>query len=435
MSTILKALKRLEEDRSSAPSGDSAATTGSTSTDRGSARHSATTDPSAPDPLRERILAEEAAASISAPRNPDRPPLFAAFARQKIAFATAGVLFLAVGLIGYSLSGENVAAPSFEPSQASPLDSIAVVPPPASAPAEAHANSTPHRRTPAALSADPSSTSESDAPPASQPAASPALGVGTSIALSDQGGSGSGPVPIQSAANAVPTPSSLHSPSPPTRFAPPRASSPNPPEIPLAAVTPTRSVASAEPLAMQGATQPIERSEQVATHTPFAARPSAPPRPRPSLTERAPAVVSARATDPITEPGQLRVAAGPSTRMPPPTRTPKPMPTSTSTSTARPTATRDTAPRPTSLASDNPVDVQLIDHRGLPDVSVIRTSWHPRSDQRSVRLRLEASNEIVNLHEGDAIGGLVVKEISPSSVIFASGDIEIRRRVGQSDGG
>jgi hypothetical protein len=52
-----------------------------------------------------------------------------------------------------------------------------------------------------------------------------------------------------------------------------------------------------------------------------------------------------------------------------------------------------------------------------------------------VRIRLEASDEILNLHEGDAIGGLVIKEISPSSVLFAAGDVEIRRRIGQSGGG
>jgi len=48
---------------------------------------------------------------------------------------------------------------------------------------------------------------------------------------------------------------------------------------------------------------------------------------------------------------------------------------------------------------------------------------------------MESTDEILNLREGDAVGGLVVKEISPSSVIFATGDIEIRRRVGQSGDG
>ena len=76
-----------------------------------------------------------------------------------------------------------------------------------------------------------------------------------------------------------------------------------------------------------------------------------------------------------------------------------------------------------------------MDHRGLPDIRVLRTSWHPRAKNRSARIRLEDSKKILNLQEGDAVGALVVKEISPSSVLFAAGEIEIRRRVGEAGGG
>jgi len=37
----------------------------------------------------------------------------------------------------------------------------------------------------------------------------------------------------------------------------------------------------------------------------------------------------------------------------------------------------------------------------------------------------------MTLREGDAIGKLVIQSISPSSVLFRIGDLEIRRRVGQ----
>jgi len=37
------------------------------------------------------------------------------------------------------------------------------------------------------------------------------------------------------------------------------------------------------------------------------------------------------------------------------------------------------------------------------------------------------------LREGDAVGPLVIKEITPSSVVFETEGLEIRRRVG--DGG
>jgi hypothetical protein len=37
------------------------------------------------------------------------------------------------------------------------------------------------------------------------------------------------------------------------------------------------------------------------------------------------------------------------------------------------------------------------------------------------------------LHEGDAIGPLVVSEIGPSSVVFMQDGVELRRRVGAKD--
>ena len=75
-------------------------------------------------------------------------------------------------------------------------------------------------------------------------------------------------------------------------------------------------------------------------------------------------------------------------------------------------------------------DVNRIDRRGLPDVVVVRTSWHPTPDRRTARIRVVASEEVLTLRQGDAIGGLVVLEITPSSVLFEAGKVEIRRKVG-----
>jgi hypothetical protein len=75
-------------------------------------------------------------------------------------------------------------------------------------------------------------------------------------------------------------------------------------------------------------------------------------------------------------------------------------------------------------------DVNRIDRRGLPDVVVVRTSWHPTPDRRTARIRVVASEEVLTLRQGDAIGGLVVQEITPSSVLFEAGKVEIRRKVG-----
>jgi hypothetical protein len=65
----------------------------------------------------------------------------------------------------------------------------------------------------------------------------------------------------------------------------------------------------------------------------------------------------------------------------------------------------------------------------IPGVLVSSTVWHPRRDRRLAMVALEggATRE---LHEGDAIGPLVVSEIGPSSVVFLHDGVELRRRVG-----
>lgn len=79
--------------------------------------------------------------------------------------------------------------------------------------------------------------------------------------------------------------------------------------------------------------------------------------------------------------------------------------------------------------------VELVERRGLPDLTVIRTSWHPTSDRRSAKIRLEEKNELVTLREGDSVGGMTIHEISPSAVIFSAGEVQIRRRVGEASSG
>ena len=68
---------------------------------------------------------------------------------------------------------------------------------------------------------------------------------------------------------------------------------------------------------------------------------------------------------------------------------------------------------------------------GLPEVYVVRTAWHPKPERRSAKVRIAETNELVNVHEGDSVAGLVLREITPSAVVFGAGDVEIRRRVGQ----
>ena len=66
-----------------------------------------------------------------------------------------------------------------------------------------------------------------------------------------------------------------------------------------------------------------------------------------------------------------------------------------------------------------------------PTVQVERTSWHPKPERRVAWLRVEGSAAMREVHEGDALGTLVVKEIRPSAVVFLHGTDELQRRVGE----
>jgi hypothetical protein len=64
------------------------------------------------------------------------------------------------------------------------------------------------------------------------------------------------------------------------------------------------------------------------------------------------------------------------------------------------------------------------------DVSVLRTVWHPKAGRRVARLRLAGAESAIEVHEGDAVGGFVVKTIEPSGVLLLQNGRELRRTVG-----
>lgn len=66
-----------------------------------------------------------------------------------------------------------------------------------------------------------------------------------------------------------------------------------------------------------------------------------------------------------------------------------------------------------------------------PRVQVERTSWHPKPERRVAWVLLEGASTVRELHEGDVLGTLVVKEIRPSAVVFLDGSKELQRRVGE----
>jgi hypothetical protein len=66
----------------------------------------------------------------------------------------------------------------------------------------------------------------------------------------------------------------------------------------------------------------------------------------------------------------------------------------------------------------------------VPTVFVSRTQWHPDRARRVAIVEVDGSGETLELHEGDAIGPLVVEEIQPTGVFFGHDGIAIMRRVG-----
>ena len=99
------------------------------------------------------------------------------------------------------------------------------------------------------------------------------------------------------------------------------------------------------------------------------------------------------------------------------TRTPAPEPALEATLSAR----AEPLPEP---------DVAVVAHR--PDVWVERTQWHPSPDKRSAVVRIGEDGEARELREGDAVDGVVVKEIRPSGVLFLHEGAEFKRGVGAS---
>ena len=65
-----------------------------------------------------------------------------------------------------------------------------------------------------------------------------------------------------------------------------------------------------------------------------------------------------------------------------------------------------------------------------PKLTVKKTVWHPTPERRVARIEVEGHEGALELHEGDAVGTLVVSEIQPSGVIFLHGGEKLHRKVG-----
>ena len=164
-----------------------------------------------------------------------------------------------------------------------------------------------------------------------------------------------------------------------------------------------------EPSARPGRRPPPEREAEI-----VAERPVAPAR-QPRISPPSPTV---------TEPPPLPPIERPVPRVPVAEAAPP--------SIAEPPAARERAneppPRPAAPKAPAPALVATV---RPPKVTVEKTIWHPVPERRLARIEVEGRKGALELHEGDAVGTLVVAEIQPSGVVFLHGGERFHRKVGR----
>ena len=376
MSTILKALRRLEDDQ--AP------------------------DPNSSDVLREQILAEELAAHAALGGDEESTPRSAAllvFLKHRgPALATVVILLGAALVIGISLRTPDRDASVNGQTNAQAKAQSNTLSTPGSTRQPVSATGPPTNPPARPMAEVPGSSSRYQAAQAPAPAPAPAPGPASTQRPASFAVRPAPPTPgpnaiVASAPASVPKPST--SPSAEPTSAPARVA-----VRPVEAVK--RPITNASRVSRQPSTPTAALPMESAPTLSAKLEPSSPGSPSPRHALAAAPRVSASSN---AEAASLRLA-------PTPTPTPKATPTR-----AVPEVVRR-------------VDLPRIAKPAIPDVSVLRTAWHPQPERRSARIQLAKSEDVMTLREGDAVGSLVVKEITPSSVLFAAGDVELRRRVG-----
>lgn len=403
MSTILKALRRLEEDGPSSEAGRAGGLLPAT-------------HPGATNELRDRILAEESAAESVGNMQGDLER------RKRIAFSILAAAAAAIILLGF---GAYWIAPSVAPD---PRDTeLAEVPRPDS-PASAVL---------------PAPTRASVAP-TSQDVMESATGSSTD-APSDVAAVAA-TASVAAAANTSATDS-------PTDSRPTPAPTSAPEEMALAAVVPTTAVVEAHTMRASSTQTSVAppparnttRTPRVASGNTSRTSSTNTPMSRSGTTPRNGARPVADPTPAATSDRPVRSRASPTT-----TSSPSPSPASAPRRKPAPLLAaaekthKVSAPRSESLSRAKPAaptpeaeaaSVSRADHRVLPDLTVLRTAWHPDAERRSAKIRLGDNEKVITLREGDAVGEFVLKSITPSAVVFKVGDVEIQRRVGQLGSG
>lgn len=90
-------------------------------------------------------------------------------------------------------------------------------------------------------------------------------------------------------------------------------------------------------------------------------------------------------------------------------------------------------PEPAGLAGAEPapkLDAAGEGARLAAEVRVEQTLWHPRPERRVAVLEVPGREAPLRVHEGDAVGSLVVSKIEPSGVVFTREGQSLRRALG-----
>ncbi len=397
MSTILKALRRLEED--GPPK---------------SADALPATDPRAADELRDRILLEESAAQASPETRRDRSKRIAMLGLA----ATAAILILVFG--SYLVTtGEPTEPVEIAVSNVSPPSKAILTPPPAAERAAVRAVDVNNVKALAGVvSLHPTMDRTINSDQGSAPAPAPLLAAAP-IAVSPQLPLVSIPTTIEAAPPPVEE-------KPAAGFTSPTAVE----EKPVARLTPPAPVVeksiAESPAPVEG--KPVARSTTPVEEKPVARSTTSAPKVADEM-----ALAAVTPTPAMVEAQSERAVAPPEeTRLEPPIERTRSTPTPVEASAPDvSTAMPKEAPSDPPPSSELP-QVERLERPSLPDLTIMRTAWHPRADRRSAEIRLEATDEVLTLREGDSVAGRFIQEISPSAVLFKVGDVEIRRRVGQT---
>jgi hypothetical protein len=204
-----------------------------------------------------------------------------------------------------------------------------------------------------------------------------------------------------------------------------RAARPRPPPAAeTAAAVAAQAAPAAEPAPAPQAAVPVEVAERLPPigstlepPEPAPVQEAPPPAPPPAPMQEAPA--------PAPPPAPLAAAE--------PAPAPKPArakPSAPAVEPVKPVARAERAPARPAPVVAKPAPPPA---PSAPAVLVERTSWHPSAERRVAWVSVEGISGTRELHEGDAVGALVVKEIRPSAVVFLHGPDTLQRKVGQRE--